>query len=88
MRLDVAIYIAGIIEQEYRVIHTQGYEKVILAKHLSTVLLCFLVLPTSKTKSPPSRNDRLIIINTALATKLISTDCLKPIFSTHLEASQ
>lgn len=74
-RLDITILNAGLIQPSFNTCST-GHEEVIQVNYLSTFLLAILMLPLSKTKSPPGIPGRLTIVSsgTALWAKLPTKD--------------
>jgi NAD(P)-dependent dehydrogenase (short-subunit alcohol dehydrogenase family) len=66
-RLDVVILNAGRWKLNYGAVPSTGHEELIQINYLSTVLLCILLLPVLRSKSPAGTPGRLTIINAALS---------------------
>ncbi|KAF7587141.1 hypothetical protein BBP40_007669 [Aspergillus hancockii] len=66
-RLDIVILNAGLANLKFNVTPSTSHEEIIQVNYLSTMLLCVLLLPVLKHKSPAGAPDRLSIINSGLA---------------------
>ncbi len=66
-RLDIAILNAGVGRLKYHRIESTDHEEVMQVNYLSTVLLCILLLPALKAKSPKGESGRMTIVSAALS---------------------
>jgi NAD(P)-dependent dehydrogenase (short-subunit alcohol dehydrogenase family) len=68
IRIDFVILNAGVSAMTFSTVPSTGHEKTIQVNHISTVLLCILLLPILKTKSiGKNRPARLTIVNSVTA---------------------
>ena len=81
-RLDIAILNAGVIKYKFGLVPSTGHEETMQVNYLSTALLCILLLPLLRKKSPAAAPGRLTIINSGLAytTKIPETKAVLPSF--------
>lgn len=66
-RLDIAILNAGVGKLKHDMIPDTGHEEIVQINYLSTVLLCILMLPILKKKSPAGIPGRLLVVSSAVA---------------------
>ncbi|KAE8379170.1 hypothetical protein BDV26DRAFT_291486 [Aspergillus bertholletiae] len=66
-RLDIVILNAGLGRLNFGTVPSSGHEEVIQVNYLSTVLLCILLLPVLKGKSPAGTPGRVSIVSSGLA---------------------
>ncbi|KAE8342847.1 hypothetical protein BDV24DRAFT_173547 [Aspergillus arachidicola] len=66
-RLDIVVLNAGLQNIQFGVVPSTGHEETVQVNYLSTVLLCILLLPVLKNKSPAGTPGRLSIVSSGTA---------------------
>ncbi|KAK3326080.1 short-chain dehydrogenase/reductase family protein [Apodospora peruviana] len=88
-RLDIAILNAGVMNTKYHVNPSTNHEETMQVNYLSTVLLCILLLPALKTKSPPGAPGRLTIVSATLSlTPKFANRAARPLLKSFDEAAK